>query len=339
MSVRLCDLGERRILDEIIPKFANGIGSDCAVFSLQSSYLAVSTDPVPKPAAHAIAGDDDLFWMGWLLVTINASDIAASGARPHSFYASLDLPRDLELTKLERLLSGIRAACDRHSFIYAGGNLREGPIVSAVGTALGLASSECLTRFGAQAGSYVVVIGESGRFWSDVLRFQSGETLDRATSPLFSPVAKTQEMVALHIERLVTCSMDTSDGLAPTLVELSKVNGMRIDVDLVELRRSAKGLTHLERVERLAMGWGDWTVVVSVPEGNIERVLELRASGVLSATVLGRFSEGPAGVYLRDGIDTIPLGRLESERFAEDSWFLKGVGEYQRQLSLLPLPE
>jgi thiamine-monophosphate kinase len=162
--VRLCDLGERRILDEIIPKFANGVGSDCAVFNLESSYLAVSTDPVPRPAASAIAGDDDLFWMGWLLVTINASDIAASGANPHSFFASLDLPREMEVSQLERLLGGIRAACDRHGFVYAGGNLREAATVSAVGTALGLASSECLTRYGAQAGSYVVVVGESGRF-------------------------------------------------------------------------------------------------------------------------------------------------------------------------------
>lgn len=73
----LIDLGERRILQTIIPRIVAGAGDDCASIELPMGQLVATTDPVPPPAAASIGKDDDPFWMGWLLVTINASDLAA----------------------------------------------------------------------------------------------------------------------------------------------------------------------------------------------------------------------------------------------------------------------
>lgn len=97
----LGDLGERRILREVIPRFSSAAGDDCAAIHGGAGTTVITTDPVPPPAATVIGGDPDLFWTGWLLVTINASDIAASGARPVAFVAALDLPRDLEVSSFE----------------------------------------------------------------------------------------------------------------------------------------------------------------------------------------------------------------------------------------------
>lgn len=94
-GLRLSDLGERRILSEIIPRFAKGTGDDCSVIPMGGGYLVATMDPVPQPAARVIAGETDPFWIGWLLVTINASDIAASGARPEAFLAAFDMPSRL----------------------------------------------------------------------------------------------------------------------------------------------------------------------------------------------------------------------------------------------------
>jgi thiamine-monophosphate kinase len=60
----LGDLGERRILAEIIPRFVANAGDDCAVLGVNGQNIVVTTDPVPPPAAHVIAGDADLYWMG-----------------------------------------------------------------------------------------------------------------------------------------------------------------------------------------------------------------------------------------------------------------------------------
>ena len=78
MGERLCDVGERKLLRGLIRKHCQVAGDDCAVLSVALDSVVVTTDPAPPPAAKVIGADDDPYWMGWLLVTINASDLAAS---------------------------------------------------------------------------------------------------------------------------------------------------------------------------------------------------------------------------------------------------------------------
>ena len=331
----LTDLGERRILREIIPKYACGVGDDCAVVDWSGGRLVITTDPVPPPAATVLGGDPDLYWTGWLLVTINASDIAASGAKPQAFVAALDLPSDLPTAHLERLLTGIRDACAAHNLDYVGGNLREAPKLAAVGTAIGSCDTPPITRSGAKPGDLAVVIGLGGRFWADALRLELGISVNRSASPVFAPVAQVAAMQRLHAAGLIECAMDTSDGLAPSLYEIAAVNRLSIDIDLALIRSSSSSSDVPERPERLWMGWGDWTVLAAVDPNNMTRVTELTGG---ASTVIGTFAAGNRGVTLHDAGRSTALGRLESERFATDSWFVTGIQGYLRLLRELPLP-
>src|ERR1017187_10744075 len=111
MPTTLRDLGERYILRHIIPEYCERAGDDCAVMNLPSSDIIVTTDPVPVPAARLIGGDPDPYWVGWLLVVINASDLAAAGAPPLGFVSALELEADSAVELLQRLLLGTRDAC------------------------------------------------------------------------------------------------------------------------------------------------------------------------------------------------------------------------------------
>ena len=333
----LGDLGERRILREIIPEYVSGAGDDCAIEPIETGFLTITTDPVPPPAAKVIGGDPDLFWMGWLLVTINASDIAASGARPLSFVAALDLPKDLPIPDFRRLLEGIGASCKKNGLKFVGGNLREAEKISAVGTAFGIAKSEPLRRTGAANGDLLVVIGQGGGFWRDAEKIRRGEALEKMLSPVFSPISQALVMHKLNEHKLIACAMDSSDGLAPTLVELALVNNLGISVDLERIRKSSPKDT-LERVERLWMGWGDWTVVTAVKTENFTEVEAILSEKGAAYTVIGKFSNALDGVYLYDGDRSIPIPRLESERFAYDSWFLGGIDEYIKRIQDFELP-
>jgi len=133
------------------------------------------------PAAEVIGGDNDPFWFGWLLVTINASDIAASGARPEAFLAALDLPRDYPVALFERLLNGIQTSCRANALRYVGGNIREAHNLAAVGTAIGSSPKPPLGRNGAQPGDHIVILGKSGRFWADVFKHRAGRAVDKST--------------------------------------------------------------------------------------------------------------------------------------------------------------
>ncbi|MGB7243807.1 MAG: AIR synthase related protein, partial [Sulfitobacter sp.] len=285
--LKLSDLGERRILDEIIPKYASGTGDDCSVTPLGGGYLVATTDPVPQPAAHVIAGETDPFWLGWLLVTINASDIAASGARPETFLAAFDMPRDWPVEDLERLMSGVKKACEANGLSYSGGNIRESEKLSAVGVALGYSELKPLTRTGAVSGNKVFVFGQSGRFWSDVLELRSGSSIDKNESPLYRPLSQAMAMYKLHERGLLSCAMDTSDGLAPTLEELANKNRLGISVDTRKIRERSKDLSSIERAERLWMGWGDWTVVAAVDASSVDALNDLVKSEGIPGCEIG----------------------------------------------------
>src|SRR5437762_13765694 len=125
MSRTLQDFGEREIIREILPRYTSGIGDDCAILNVKSSHLVVTTDPVPEPASKLLGGDPDPYWTGWLLVIINASDLAAAGANPDAFLAAIEAPATTPVDDFERFLSGVSDACSAEGLQYIGGNLRE----------------------------------------------------------------------------------------------------------------------------------------------------------------------------------------------------------------------
>jgi thiamine-monophosphate kinase len=185
----------------------------------------------------------------------------------------------------------------------------------------------------------LIVLGQGGRFWADAFRCRENQQLDKSSSPLFSPVSQANIVYRLHEAGLLHCAMDTSDGLAPTLEELASVNGMKIEVDVSAMRRSSVTFENtVTRPERLWFGWGDWTVVAGVPEDALSSI-EKAMSGLSQPwSIIGRILLGAPEVTLFDGSSKIRAQRLESERFAPDSWFTEGIAEYIRRLEAYPLP-
>lgn len=337
---KLIDLGEREILKQIIPRFVKGAGDDCAILEIPGGHLVVTTDPVPPPAAAAIGRDDDPFWMGWLLVTINVSDLAAAGAVPLGFVAAIECEAERTTVSFERLLEGVKAGCSAAQIAYVGGNLREAARLSAVGTAFGVCIPyQPLTRVGAKDGDVIISIGQGGVFWRDAIRLLGGKHIaQKEKSPVFKPVSQIGFVHQLAREHLVGAAMDNSDGLLPTLSELAFKNSLGVVLDLDAL--TVPELTHDESDDaaRYWLGWGDWNVILAVSPAHANRVFELANLTGASANQIGRFTAEHREVTLKRGANTALAPRLESERFARDSWMLKGIGEYVRMLKEVSLP-
>lgn len=336
----LRSLGERRIVSEILPDYVVGIGSDCATIDLANAQIVTTTDPAPEPAAKLLGGDTDLYWMGWLLVVINASDLSAAGAAPLAFLAALEVPPTLSIEDFRRLLLGIKECCEAEGLRYAGGNLREGPRVSAVGTAIGLSPrAGAISRKGARLGDVLVSIGRGGLFWRDVLSLRAGVSLDKDSSPLFRPRSQLALMQRLAAKFPVAAAIDNSDGLLPTLQQFAAANGLRIVLDLEQLSVSdVPRSTGPIDPARLWLGWGDWNVVVALPETLVAPVQRLAEDSGGFVLPIGRFLEGGPEVVLKRGDALSPAPRLESERFAADSWFSAGIDAYLGQLMQVRIP-
>lgn len=340
----LQDLGERELVRSILPKYCSAVGDDCGVVQVGDIDLLITTDPVPQPAARLLGGDPDPYWMGWLLVVINASDLAAAGAEPLAFLAAIEAPAAMVTADFERFLKGVRDACQSQTLSYAGGNLREAKELAAVGTAVGKCPhGESLRRTGTGTGDLVVSIGQGGLFWRDALAIVRGGNVDnREVSPLFRPRSQIGVMQRLRAERMLHAAIDNSDGLLPSLAQLADMSSCNISLDLNRL--TVPGIHEFPTladvdVARLWLGWGDWNVVAAIGKAELPSAQKIvtDAGGVL--VEIGKVAApGPGKVSVtRDGV-TQEAPRLESERFAKDSWFAGGIESYVKLLLEVPLP-
>jgi thiamine-monophosphate kinase len=339
---RLIDLGERRILREILEqRYAGtpGMGDDCALLTLREAVnLVVTTDPCPPPVAGRL-GYTSLYYHGWLLATINLSDLAATGARPVGMLTSLILPPETEIEEFTALLDGLDEALATADCHIIGGNIKEDKAINLSGTALGVADRPIL-RSGARSGDDIFIIGEPGRFWAAVLAFDAsgvGSVPRELIEAVIKPRAKVSE--GLVCGRVgVTSMIDSSDGLYPSLTEIATKSGVGLDLTLDDLPLGDSVRSTAERLGidpvRLVLGWGDWVLVGTVEHESFDHLVrEIRAVGG-SVLRIGRVTAKNKGVILAHyGGKSGSIMNLDSERFAADSWFTSGLEGYIRKLT------
>jgi hydrogenase expression/formation protein HypE len=117
-----------------------GLGEDAAVIDFGDRYLVAKTDPITF-ATDAI---------GWYAVHVNANDIAAMGATPRFFLATIIVPQEVATEAvIEEIFAGIHAAADDLGVTVCGGHTEithgiDRPIV--VGQMLGELAPDQLVR-------------------------------------------------------------------------------------------------------------------------------------------------------------------------------------------------
>ena len=335
---KLCDLGERQLIDQVIRRHCSVAGDDCALVDLPGRRLAITTDPVPEPAAFVLAGDSDLYWKGWLLVTINASDLAAAGATPAGFVASIEAPPAASVKELDRMVEGIADACATEKIEYVGGNLREAKVFSATGTAVGTVPlAGGLSRSGARVGDLIFSVGKGGEFWRDALLVRAGHCVDKRISRLFRPVSQLRVLGDFARSGHIEAAIDNSDGLLTSLEQLADASEVGIEIDLDQLTVSNWEQTGADDPARLWLGWGDWNVLVAVGHAGSQAICDLAVDLGADVVHIGKVVE-ESGVVLTRGDARQSAPRLESERFSPDSWFTAGISSYVDRMLSCPIP-
>ncbi|CAN5449503.1 thiamine-phosphate kinase [soil metagenome] len=346
----LRDLGERRLIEEVLrPRYdasTDSFGDDCASLLVPPGHrLVVTTDPCPQPMAELL-GFNDPYYRGWLLATINLSDLAAAGALPLGLLTSLVLEPDMPISSLVRLLDGIDDCCRVNGTRVIGGNLKEGKQIDVQATAFGCVPDLPLSRVGARPGDVVALAGPAGEFWAGALSSRGTVdlpegVLDELLRPVLTPTPQLAFGAALLRSGARVVAMDNSDGLGPSLRTLAQLNRVGASVDLgqikvrheVQLAATALGVDPL----RLLFGWGDWNLVLAIDPGEIDLVRGISSDLAVPLTELGELTSSQ-DVVLRRGDRVARLAAPDSERFAVDSWFVAGIGSYIEKLLNFELP-
>jgi len=288
---RLADLGERAAIQriaEILTKGTNsrGIGDDCAAIDLGKEYLLVTTDMMFQ-RTH-IPMQMTPYQMGWFLVAMNLSDIAAKGGNPLGLVCSFGLPKKTTEMFLKELTKGADACAVAFGTTIVGGDTKETQEITLCGTAFGMVKKdEFMSRTGAHPGDVVAVTGTLGKAGAGYYALKRRSSEKKLSKAFLEPVPKLKEGRLLAQQRLVTSSMDLSDGLSASLYQLQEFNNVGFEIKKSALPLASELCELLDKNHgfnpySLALHFGgDYELLVTMSAEAIEKAQKrLRKHGV-----------------------------------------------------------
>lgn len=241
--------------------------------------------------------------VGWKLVTVNLSDLAAKGATPAAALLSLALSGDDAWDM--SFIDGIEAACESYGLALVGGDtiaLPPGaPRVFGL-TAIGRAGEMVPLRSGGRDGDDLWLVGTLGDSAAGLALLHADA---EATGPLVDvyrrpvPQLAAGQALAPHANAM----MDVSDGLMIDAMRLAEASGLsaQIDLDALPLSKAFIAERSGDLNARLfaATGGDDYALLaalapgvdplrLSLPRGtNLSHIGTLAAEGPLLSLVSG----------------------------------------------------
>lgn len=276
---------------------ARGLLDDVAVLE----NFVVTHDTIAE-GVHFLPSDPPAS-VGWKLVAVNLSDLAAKGATPAGALLSLTISGESGWE--DAFLGGVEAACESYGLPLLGGDtiaLPSGaPRVLGL-TAIGRAGTHVPDRAGAEAGDTLWLVGTIGDAATGLALLRANPKADGPLVDVYRrpiPQLGAGETLAPHAHAM----MDVSDGLLLDASRMAVASGLGVTVDLAAIPLSVDYSSHAgaDRAARLAAATSgdDYALLFAMPAG---------AQPPVPAALIGSFANG-AGLTLRDGAETIPIPR------------------------------
>ena len=162
--------------------------------------------------------------LGWKVMAVNLSDVAAMGGLPRYALVTLGLPLEFQLDALDMLYNGALDAAEEYSFRIIGGDMVRSPVTFVTVALIGATQDPPMTRSHAQPGHLVAVTGHLGSSAGglETLRLP-GESRGAHTQILLQahrrPMPHLDQGRALALAGVKT-AIDVSDGLLDDLSKL-----------------------------------------------------------------------------------------------------------------------
>ncbi len=301
-------LGERetiRLIERIIQSDASiGPGDDCAAIDLGDKYLLITTDMMATKS-HVPKGMGP-YDIGWSIIAVNLSDIAAMGGRPIGLVTAIGITRGHPIDFIEQLADGMNDCARRFGTSIVGGDTKEHDDLVLCGTAFGEVSKDgLLLRKGAKAGDLIAVSGQLGRAGAGFHSTKRGLGLKEAEDVLKRPWPRIREGIALSESGFVTSCMDISDGLSTSIFEMSRNSGMTYEVDYEKIPKAKEvdmAFHDLERQKDLVLNFGDdYELLFTIKREEEEALAKLAKECGCPFTVIGKVTSGEENILIDMG--------------------------------------
>lgn len=247
--------------------------------------------------------------VGWKLLAVNLSDLAAKGAKPVAALLSLTLSGDDQWDLA--FIDGIEAACERYGVALIGGDtirLPEGsPRVLGL-TAIGRAGKHTPSRSGGSPGDRLWLAGTLGDSAAGLALLEDNPAAAGVLVDVFRrPVPLLEIGQALAAQ--ATAMMDVSDGLLLDLQRLCAASGCGAQVELEKLPLSRAFIAERGqgRAARLfAASGGDDYALLGAFAADADPSVTLSLPKKPTLACIGKLVAGSA-VALTHGGQPVPL--------------------------------
>jgi len=279
--------------------------SDHQLAVLKTDMLVGSTDVPPGMTLKQAARK---------AVVANVSDLAAKGVKPHSGIVALGLPPTLTEKNVQEIASGLSGGAKEYGFPLVGGDTNESKdLVISIALFGVIDARKLMLRSGAKIGDIVAVTGEFGSASAGLKavlerKIQPKNLPHALSQAIYHPNAELDVGVRLASTGAITASIDSSDGLAWSLHQLSQMSKAGIRVETVPVSNAARHFAARFGCDasNLALyGGEEYNLIVTV-KSNLLRIAQTAARGRLK----------PIGVVTKnsEGVRFVKAGRCRKIR-------------------------
>lgn len=299
----LGSLGEFGLIDRISTQITLsnqssvlGIGDDAAIINSAGEQQVVSTDMLTE-GIHFDLSYTPIKHLGFKVVAVNVSDIAAMNATPSQILISLGISNRFSVEAIDVFYEGVRAACEAYGVDLVGGDTttsRAGMVISV--TAIGHAPAERLVkRSTASVNEVICVTGDLGAAYLGLQVLEREKQVFQANPEMqpqldgyqylvgrqLKPEARMDtihELAGLGVQP--TAMIDVSDGLASELMHISTQSqvGIRIYEANLPIDKEAYDTAvtlNIDPITCALNGGEDYELLFTVTKDDFEKIKHL----------------------------------------------------------------
>lgn len=281
------------------------IGDDCALLSTPEGYdLALSIDTMiaGRHFPESATADD----IGYRLLAVAVSDLAAMGATPLAFTLALTLPNAKE-GWLSLFSAGLKQAATNFDIALIGGDTTRGPLTLTAQVHGKVARGHALKRDGAQVGDLVFVTGALGDAAAALAMFEQridvndGNIEQYFHQRFYRPTPRLG--VARLLATLASAAIDVSDGLLADLGHICASSSLAAIIRSEKIPLSPSLIAAVGDTQGLSLalsGGDDYELCFTAPAAAHDKVMAVAEASDVAIHVIGEIVEG-SGVNCVDG--------------------------------------
>jgi thiamine-monophosphate kinase len=324
----VAEIGEKKVIELIMKclKFPHNMpvpfGDDVSAIYIDENTLAVlKTDmlvgktDVPQGMSLKQAAQKT--------IVMNVSDFAAKGVKPLAVLASLGLSRKTTEEEVRQIGIGLNEAAREYGAYVIGGDTNESSDLVISCSLFGICDKKLLIkRSGAHAGDIVAVTGLFGQTAAGLkILLENIKAPFEVKAPLINsvlmPKARLKEGLALAETGALTASIDSSDGLAWSLHELSEASNVGFNIENVPLAPEVVKFAEIHGLDPLELGlYGgeEYELIFTVKPELWSKVKEAAGKVGFSLTRMGKATKEKRVELRLDG-ETRTIERRGWEHF------------------------